>query len=153
MLEPIIFQLSKLHCDTKAYNPLTVLVVKCQVNRNILKGTLGICLWEHYSPELMGREETQCRNLVFMDILPHLINDLRLYKNRYHRKEMQWERCVCVREREREMEREGGRIGWEGEEGEKIHRRERGKERQMERGAEEGSGGKRKDRETETDRQ
>ena len=99
MLEPIIFQLSKLLCDTKAYNPLTVLVVKCQVNRNILKGTLGICLWEHYSPELMGREETQCRNLVFMDILPHLINDLRLYKNRYHRKEMQVGKmyvCVCV---------------------------------------------------------
>ena len=50
-----------------------------------------------------------------MDILPHLLNDLRLYKNRYHRKEMQVGKvCVCMREKERERDGEGGRDYWVG---------------------------------------
>ena len=53
-----------------------------------------------------------------MDILPHLINDLRLYKNRYHRKEMQVGKvCVCEREKERERDGERGRRREMGERG------------------------------------
>ena len=48
-----------------------------------------------------------------MDILPYLINDLKLYKNRYHRKEMQVGK-VCVCEGKRERDGEGGRDCWVG---------------------------------------
>ena len=76
-----------------------------------------------------------------MDILPHLINDLRLYKNRYHRKEMQVGKvCVCEREKERERDGEGGAIGWvagrerrytERTEGRRDRDGERGRRREM----------------------
>lgn len=88
-----------------------------------------------------------------MDILPHLINDLRLYKNRYHRKEMQVGKvCVCMREkeREREMEREGGTIGWVGGRRKDTRKGHREGETEMEMG---GGGGKwGKEEETERDR-
>lgn len=90
-----------------------------------------------------------------MDILPHLINDLKLYKNRYHRKEMQVGKvCVCVREREREMEREGGTVGWVGGRREDTQKGQREGETEVEREVEEGSGRKRKkQKETDRDRQ